>query len=78
VSGKTCRGDDEAAEPSLIHYPVTTSFWRGVYGQGPLNRTLRRACDWRATAPKTVSFATPSCPDCVSYKANLQRLGYVR
>lgn len=81
------RAVGEGANPSglpavrgLIHYPVTTRFWRGVFHAhqvGGLGRHLRRACDWHVI-PVWASSVDPNCADCIHYKDTLRRLGYVR
>lgn len=64
----------------LIHYPVTTRFWRGVlrmHQVGGLGRHLRRACDWHVV-PAWAVTGEPTCGDCLAYRRELRRLGYVR
>jgi hypothetical protein len=65
---------------AVTHYPVTTSYWRGIrtwpnhWGQ---LRTVRRACDWRRarTPPDVKVFSLlPSCEDCEAYRVALHRL----
>lgn len=70
-------------EPALgrpIHYPVTTRFWRGVlrlHQIGGLGRHLRRACDWHAVSVWAAT-GEPTCLDCLAYRDQLRRMGYVR
>lgn len=72
--------DRSPAVRGLIHYPVTTRFWRGVlrvHQVGGLGRHLRRACDWHVT-PLWAVNGEPTCADCLTYRENLRRLGYLR
>jgi hypothetical protein len=64
--------------PSPTHYPVTTSFWRGVWDLSRLTRPLKSACDWKALDKPLASFAAPTCDGCRAYKAVLQRLGKIK
>ena len=66
----------------MTHYPVTTSFWRGVFRVDQLqyrhNKQLRRACDWFLTTPAQVSFEAPTCPDCQVYRGHMIRHRKIR
>lgn len=64
--------------PAVTHYPVTTSFWRGVWDLSRLTRPLKSACDWKLLDKTLASFAAPTCDGCQAYKAALQRLGKIR
>ncbi len=64
----------------IIHYPVTTRFWRGVFHLhlvGFVGRHLRRACDWHVI-PVWAATGEPTCSDCIAYRDELRRMGYVR
>jgi hypothetical protein len=60
-----------------LHFPVTTSFWRGVwdFSRKWPQQQLRRACDWAPTRAADTSVHNPTCELCVHYKATLLRLG---
>lgn len=60
---------------TMTHYPVTPSFWRGVWSVfRVLPGRLRRACDWQRLGPGYADLHRPTCGDCAAYKANLIRL----
>ena len=62
----------------MTHYPVTTSFWRGVWNKTVISdRQLRRACDWHKLVMVDAD-ENPTCTWCAWYKYNLQRLGVLR
>lgn len=72
----------------MIHYPVTTKFYKGFMLWGvTLDRPLRRACDWALTVwrecidPRRMGMeiADPSlfCVDCKAYMRSLLRQGYL-
>lgn len=63
----------------MTHFPVTTSFWRGVWGSyETLRRPLKRACDWALLSTADASFRAPSCTDCAAYRGHLVRMGVLR
>lgn len=70
----------------MLHYPVTTKFYKGFMLWGvTLDRPLRRACDWTLTVwrecidPRRMGMeiADPSlfCVDCKAYMRSLIRQG---
>lgn len=59
----------------MLHYPVTTSFWRGVWNifqARNTNKPLRRACDWKLVNYKETSL-TPTCESCKLYKQRIEQ-----
>lgn len=81
LPGEGLRVPPETRPATVLHYPVTTRFWRGVYRLNDargLGRHLRRACDWATISARQADFRAPTCPDCLAYQAALRRLGYLR
>lgn len=65
---------------TLTHYPVTTRYWRGVWGAPrQLDRRLRRACDWRwnedwSNYANLSRQEEPTCDDCRAYRERLAQV----
>ena len=58
------------------HYPVTTTFWRGLIIGRPFPGRLRRACDWKTAVLSEVrQYQGVTCSDCLAYARQLNRLG---
>ncbi len=78
------RDHNEEKKSVILHYPVTTSFWKGVFEYGKkMNRPLRRACDWQTGKweemidLKNAQIDSVICADCESYLRALFKMQIV-
>lgn len=60
----------------LKHFPVTVSYWRGVWDRP--RGTLRAACHWNPILPQDADYEFPTCDGCVAYKEVLRKFNKLR
>lgn len=70
-----------AAVELPTHYPVTPSFWRGIFRKDDVaaqakRGRLFRACSWEKGRVDEMTHR-PTCEDCRVYISNLARMGYL-